>query len=157
MKQNNEIRFKCSTEDKEKIRKKAEKVGMSIKSYLLYLGLNSSLKVTLGENMELYEEIIFLKHFFKGMWVVENVIPYYKPLIKSQIVSRHCFWSNFIINKIKLPTANIKHQETQPKYGFDLEDYQIDNKRIILRNLINPKLGLHVFKCAFKDKQELLK
>ena len=35
-------------------------------------------------DMKLYEEIIFLKHFFKGKWVVENVKPYYKPLIEPQ-------------------------------------------------------------------------
>jgi len=107
-------------------------------------------------DMKLYEEIIFLNHFFKGKWVVENVIPYYKPLIKPQIVSRHCFWSNFIISKISLPPGKIKHQETQPKYGFDLTEIKIDRKRVILRNLVNPKLGLHILKCAFKDKQEVL-
>ncbi len=32
-------------------------------------------------DMELYEEVIFLKYWFKGKWVVENVISYYKPLI----------------------------------------------------------------------------
>src|SRR3990167_3845679 len=26
-------------------------------------------------DMKLYEEIIFLKHFFKGLWIVENVKP----------------------------------------------------------------------------------
>jgi len=49
MKTNNEIRFKCSTEEKEKIKLKAEEVGMSIKSFLLYLAKNSTLKVTLGD------------------------------------------------------------------------------------------------------------
>ncbi|GAI27248.1 unnamed protein product, partial [marine sediment metagenome] len=34
-------------------------------------------------DMELYQEIILLKHFFRGKWVVENVKPYYKPLIES--------------------------------------------------------------------------
>lgn len=32
-------------------------------------------------NMMLYEEIILLKHFFKGKYCVENVISYYGPLI----------------------------------------------------------------------------
>ena len=48
-------------------------------------------------DMKLYEEIIFLKHFFKGKWVVENTEPYYKPLIKPQVSDRHRFWSNFVI------------------------------------------------------------
>jgi len=107
-------------------------------------------------DMKLYEEIIFLKHFFVGKWVVENVISYYEPLIKPQKVNRHYFWANFFIYIIELPNGNIKHQETQPKYGFDLTDKNIGNKRKILRNLVNPKLGLHIFNCAFKIKQMTL-
>ena len=49
-------------------------------------------------DMRLYQEIIFLQNWFKGKFVVENVIPYYNPLIKpSAILGRHCFWSNFDI------------------------------------------------------------
>ena len=107
-------------------------------------------------DMKLYEEIIFLKHFCKCKWVVENVISYYNPLIKPQIINRHYFWANFIISKINLPPGNIKHQETQPKYGFDLTNIKINDKRKLLRNLVNPKLGLHVFNCAYKEKQQTL-
>src|SRR5690606_15205925 len=32
-------------------------------------------------DFKLYEEITFLRHWFDGKWVAENVIPYYKPLI----------------------------------------------------------------------------
>lgn len=46
-------------------------------------------------DMTLYEEIIFLMHNTECMWVVENVRPYYKPLIKGQVVQRHLFWSSF--------------------------------------------------------------
>ena len=35
-------------------------------------------------DMKLYEEIIFLDNYFKGKYVVENVIPYYEPLIAAQ-------------------------------------------------------------------------
>jgi DNA (cytosine-5)-methyltransferase 1 len=45
-------------------------------------------------DMDLYGLIIFLQHFFKGVWVVENVISYYKPLIKPYEVDSHYFWSN---------------------------------------------------------------
>jgi len=48
MKQNSEIRFKCSTEEHDKIKKKAQKVGMSLKQYLLYLGINSTIKVEIS-------------------------------------------------------------------------------------------------------------
>jgi len=48
MKQNAEIRFKCSTEEHDKIKKKAQEVGMNLKQYLLYLGINSSIKVEIS-------------------------------------------------------------------------------------------------------------
>lgn len=49
MKQNCEIRFKCTTEQRDKIKKKAESCGMSIKGFLLYLGLKSTPKVIIED------------------------------------------------------------------------------------------------------------
>ena len=46
-------------------------------------------------DMRLYEEIIFLDNFFNGKYVVENVIPYYEPLIPAQKRNRHLYWCNF--------------------------------------------------------------
>jgi DNA (cytosine-5)-methyltransferase 1 len=35
-------------------------------------------------DMKLYEEILFLQHYYRtGKYVVENVIPYYEPLIQA--------------------------------------------------------------------------
>jgi len=34
-------------------------------------------------DMVLYQEILFLQHYFNGRWVVENVISYYEPLIPA--------------------------------------------------------------------------
>ena len=48
-------------------------------------------------DMKLYQEILLLTHFFKGKWVVENVISYYNPLINPQKDGRHYYWANFII------------------------------------------------------------
>lgn len=46
-------------------------------------------------DMALYQEIVFLKHFFKGPWVAENVVPYYDPLVRFSVQhGRHLFWSN---------------------------------------------------------------
>ena len=52
-------------------------------------------------DMSLYQEVIFLTEFFKGFWVIENVIPYYEPLIKPQYSGRHCFWCNFTISSLR--------------------------------------------------------
>jgi len=47
-------------------------------------------------DMKLYEEILFLQHYYKtGKWVVENVIPYYEPLIPAIKRGRHLYWTNF--------------------------------------------------------------
>jgi DNA (cytosine-5)-methyltransferase 1 len=36
-------------------------------------------------DLKLYEEILFLQHYYRnGKFVVENVIPYYEPLIPAQ-------------------------------------------------------------------------
>ena len=121
-------------------------------------------------DMKLYEEIIFLKYRFKGGWVVENVKSYYEPLINPQEADRHYFWSNFNITNLKInrnfniinarKSTRLKNQthnkELQKFHGFDLSKYKGINKYNILNNCVNPKLGLHIFKCAFKEKQETL-
>src|SRR4249919_161401 len=54
-------------------------------------------------SLTMYQEILFLKHFFKGKWVVENVIPYYEPLIiPTAICGRHLIWSNFPIRPLEV-------------------------------------------------------
>ena len=46
-------------------------------------------KTKVFPDLKLYEEVLFLQHYFKGKWVVENVKPYYEPLIKAQECSIH--------------------------------------------------------------------
>src|SRR3990167_10923497 len=56
-------------------------------------GVGSGQNEPIYPDMKLYEEIIFLQHMFKlensgfkGKYVVENVVSYYKPLIPPQEV-----------------------------------------------------------------------
>ena len=109
-------------------------------------------------DMGLYQEILLLQHFFKGKWVVENVNGYYEPLIKPQEAGRHYFWSNFNIENIKMPKLDIRYGKTGGEgYGFDLNGKNYGDKRKLLRNCVDPKLGLHIFESAYKeDKQKLL-
>ncbi len=51
-------------------------------------------------DMTLYQEIILLNNYFEGRYVVENVIPYYEPLIASQKRGRHLYWCNFTLPTI---------------------------------------------------------
>lgn len=101
-------------------------------------------------DMKLYEEIILLQHHARKevKWVVENVIPYYKPLIIGKNLHRHMFWSNFFIRDYHI-TDNRKHRDIKGDstvYGISLKEFDVKNKRKILRNMVNPDLGLHVFK-----------
>ncbi len=116
-------------------------------------------------DMKLYEEIIFLKHWFKGKWVVENVISYYNPLIKPHKVGNHYYWSNFFIDEFKEEKRNLirmsveeKIKEKEKKFKIDLKVFEINNqlKVKVLDNCVEPKTALHIFKMAFKDKQTLL-
>ena len=110
--------------------------------------------------MSLYQEIIFLDKYFKGKWVVENVKPFYKPLIKAKEVGRHLFWTNFIIGKKKFPTeshsSSIAWKIARAK-GIDA-DFECEglNKVKLIRNAVQPELGLHIFNMAFKEPQKTL-
>jgi len=110
-------------------------------------------------DMQLYAEIIMLSNnWFKGKYVIENVIPYYKPLIQPTIeLSRHLFWTNFYITGKEFEKEKpIAYQTgTNGRYGFNLKGIQIKHdKRQILRNLVDPKLGKHILDCAEKNYNE---
>jgi DNA (cytosine-5)-methyltransferase 1 len=103
--------------------------------------------------MTLWQEIIFLEGFCKGKYVVENVIPYYEPLVKPTIeLQRHLFWTNFKINKYKFSKGERIHNHIKPTdqlYGYDLSKYKIKHDKIkILRNMVDPEIGLYIFDCA---------
>jgi DNA (cytosine-5)-methyltransferase 1 len=103
-------------------------------------------------DMSLYQEILLLSTHFEGKYVVENVKPYYEPLIKpTNTLHRHYFWSNFDIpaaefENSKLRTAQIRDLEILNK--VDLSEFKLPNKRQVLRNCVLPELGLHVLRHA---------
>ena len=97
--------------------------------------------------MRLYQEILFLEANAKCDWVVENVKPYYEPLIKAQQLQRHLFWSNFEIPDKAFPKDIIRTAQIpdlQKIHGFDLKDYKLKNKRQVLRNCVSPELGKYI-------------
>jgi len=104
-------------------------------------------------DMSLYQEIIMLKHSFDGKWVVENVTPYYEPLIRpTVIIDRHYFWCNFQVPTIRVKKDTIirNTKGSDIVYGIDLSNYRIKHRKDkILRNQVNPEIGLHFFNRAF--------
>lgn len=101
-------------------------------------------------DMKLYEEIIFLKHHFKGKYVVENVVSYYEPLIKPLYIADHYYWTNFLIPDVKTEHRNHHGtiEELQRRKGFDLSKYKGLDKRKVLRNCVEPEIGAHIMKYA---------
>ena len=111
-------------------------------------------------DLTLYQEILFLQHFFKGLWVVENVAPFYEPLIPATRIGRHLFWANFEIqaSAIKSPKGFIGQcsvagkQAMQDWLGIHYpENIYYGNNHCpaqILRNCVHPDLGLQIFNCA---------
>jgi len=107
-------------------------------------------------DMKLYQEIILLQNFAasKTKWVVENVIPYYEPLIQPTAkIHRHLYWANFYIPQYKTKDYRIHNDIAgySELYGFNIRDTGIKDKRKALRNMVNPELGLHILN-AYKPQ-----
>ena len=105
-------------------------------------------------DMKLYQEIIFLKHHAVGKWIVENVKPYYDPLIEPNVVlQRHYFWCNFDIELLNFQSDKVRSAQIpdlQALHGIDLTNYKIADKRKLLRNCVYPPVGLHILSEAIK-------
>lgn len=110
---------------------------------------------------KLWQEIIFLKTYCKNDFVVENVIPYYKPLIAPDFkIQRHLFWSNKFILSTNFEKDNIASGNTkiwQNNVGFDLGSYRFSRKNglrkeQILKNCVKPELGLYIFEQITGEK-----
>lgn len=113
-------------------------------------------------SMALYQEIIFLKHFFKGKWCVENVVAYYDPLIPPTEAGGHWFWTNFPIPNIEGSGRGMgKNSNTKTlaeHKGFKLEDLDGLDKELVLRNCVEPwvaKQILHYAMNPVKFQKEL--
>lgn len=106
-------------------------------------------------DLKLYEEIILLQTHFKGKYCVENVVPYYEPLIPANKRGRHLFWTNFnlpivlsnrslkIVQKGKEMERLIKfHDYNFRKYKGEQFIYKIG------RNLVDYEAGKNILYTA---------
>jgi len=105
-------------------------------------------------DMKLYEEIIILKKWFKGKFVVENVIPYYEPLIPGIKRDRHIYWTNFSLpnnlgDRKKTDLNKISCVDLQKFHKIDLSNYKgKQNKLKIAKNLVDYEAGRTILETA---------
>jgi DNA (cytosine-5)-methyltransferase 1 len=116
-------------------------------------------------DLKLYEEVIFLENYFDGKYLVENVIPFYEPLIPAKKRGRHLYWCNFNLpnvlsnreqaviggNKENQRTDMVNHEFRLlcKFHEYDFTKYK-GEQRIdkIARNLVDYEAGLTIFNTA---------
>jgi len=106
-------------------------------------------------DLKLYEEIIFLDNYFNGKYVVENVIPYYEPLIPAKKRGRHLYWTNFNLpNNLNERKITIMEEKNEINKWCEFHKYDFTkyngNQRVdkIARNLVDYEAGLTIFEIA---------
>lgn len=109
--------------------------------------------------MNLYQEILFLQRWAPGAWVVENVKPWYKPLVEPAGASgRHLFWSNLELFWLPEPPP------LPPRFMYEatpqmLADYlgiepalircgKSHDPKQAMRNCVHPDIGREIMDRA---------
>ena len=107
-------------------------------------------------DMKLYEEIILLETRFKGKYCIENVIPYYEPLINGTKRGRHLYWCNFNLpnnlNERKTPVFGNSKNELQllcDFHDYDFRKYKGQQSvQKMARNLVDYEAGKTILETA---------
>jgi DNA (cytosine-5)-methyltransferase 1 len=107
-------------------------------------------------DMKLYEEILFLQHYYRnGKFVVENVIPYYEPLISAKKRGRHLYWTNFNLptdlkdRRFAISSAKQELKGLCEFHNYDFNKYNGNQSVLkIARNLVDYEAGKTIFETA---------
>ena len=106
-------------------------------------------------DLKLYEEILFLENWFKGKYVVENVIPYYEPLIQANKRGRHLYWTNFNIpNDLRERKSSIMEGKNEVERWCQFHDYDFRKYKgsqrtdKVARNLVDYEAGKTIFETV---------
>ena len=107
-------------------------------------------------DMKLYEEILFLQHYYRtGKYVVENVIPYYEPLIPSKKRGRHLYWTNFNLptdlgdRRVQIGAGKNELNKLCEFHKIDISSYKGEQSMIkVARNLVDYEAGKTIFNTA---------
>lgn len=112
-------------------------------------------------DMKLYQEILFLQHYYKtGKWVVENVIPYYEPLITAQKRGRHLYWTNFKLpndlgdRRFAISSAKQELKGLCEFHKYDFTKYRGEQPVLkMARNLVDFEAGKTIYNTAMNILQ----
>jgi len=103
-------------------------------------------------DLKLYEEIIFLDNYFNGKYCVENVTPYYQPLIPAKKRGRHLYWTNFNLpndlkeRKLDGILCTMKGEQKKLEVFHDIKvSASVGGYRDVLRNLVDYEAGKTIF------------
>ena len=106
-------------------------------------------------DLKLYEEIIFLQHYFNGKYCVENVIPYYEPLIPAKKRGRHLYWTNFnlpnSLNERKSPKDFSKGniESLSEFHDYDFRKYKGKQRLdVVAKDLVDYEAGKTIFETV---------
>ena len=120
-----------------------------------YWGIGANGKKPIFPDMTLYQEVIFLDYHFKGKYVVENVIPYYDPMLNPKKRGRHLYWTNFNLpNDLgdrRIAISQIKNEVDQLSkfHDFNFRRYKGEQRlNKIARNLVDYEAGKTIFETA---------
>jgi DNA (cytosine-5)-methyltransferase 1 len=106
-------------------------------------------------DLKLYEEILFLENYFEGKYCVENVIPYYEPLIHAQKRGRHLYWTNFNLpNNLNERKSSIMEGKDEVNkwcefHNYDFRKYKgSQSVQKMARNLVDYEAGKTILETA---------
>ena len=106
-------------------------------------------------DLKLYEEIIFLQYYYKGKYCVENVIPFYEPLIYGKKRGRHLYWTNFHLpNDLgERKSVNMESKDEVKQWcefhNYDFTQYKgTQTIQKMARNLVDYEAGKTILEIA---------
>ena len=107
-------------------------------------------------DMSLYQETLLLNKYFKGKWLVENVSPYYTPLIPAIKRGRHLYWTNFNLpmelskrKQAKITSGGNEIKNLCEFHKIDLSNYKGSQRKTkIARNLVDYEAGKTILETA---------
>jgi len=129
-----------------------------------YWAIGANGKSPIYPDMKLYEEILLLDYHFKGKYVVENVIPYYQPMLNPKKRGRHLYWTNFNLpsdlgdRSAKVCQGNDELNRLCEFHKFDFNRYKGEQNKVkIARNLVDYEAGKTILHTAMGiiQKQDL--